>query len=117
MIAAAALNRLCVVVAGTCVLFGLTIAIGAAAQTNQALIEELADVLDVMQALADLHGFTMQDVLNVQQTKRNQRGGFEGRKFVTVAQHQVGSYGEKYCLADAEKYSYTYLFSLGVLVE
>lgn len=36
--------------------------------------------------------------------KHQERGGFEGRNFVTIAEHPTGSYCEKYCLNDPEKY-------------
>lgn len=32
------------------------------------------------------------------------RGSFQERKFVTIAEHKLGSFGEKYCLSDLEKY-------------
>lgn len=74
------------------------------AQATQAVIEELADILEVMTAFGNLHGFSLHDVMQVQHKKKEQRGGFAGRTFVTKAEHLVDSYGEKYCLADAQKY-------------
>lgn len=74
------------------------------AVTKEALIEELADILEVITALGNVHAFTLQDILNAQKKKHQERGGFEGRAFVTVAEHLVGGFGEKYCLADPEKY-------------
>ncbi len=74
------------------------------AVTRQQLLEELADVLEVISSFCDVHGFTMQDIIALRDKKRQERGGFRGRKFVTIAEHRVGSYGEKYCLADPEKY-------------
>lgn len=74
------------------------------AKTKEALIEELADVLEVIASLSDVHAFTLQDVITAQEKKRQQKGGFQGRKFVTFAEHQEDSIGERYCLADPEKY-------------
>lgn len=74
------------------------------AKTKAALIEELADILEVISSLGDVHKFTLDDVINVQHKKFDERGGFKGRKFVTIAEHAVDSFGEKYCLADPEKY-------------
>lgn len=76
----------------------------AQASTTEQLCEELADVLEVMNALCIAHGFTLKEVMVAREAKHDERGGFEGRKFVTVAEHLVGSFGEKYCLADPEKY-------------
>lgn len=73
-------------------------------RTTKQLCEELADVLEVMNALCAAHGLTLNDVMAAREEKHAERGGFEGRKFVTVAEHPVGSFGEEYCLADPEKY-------------
>ncbi len=74
------------------------------ASTNEQLIEELADVLEVITSLCEVHNFTMEEIIAAQQKKNEKRGSFQGRKFVTVAEHLVGSFGENYCLADPEKY-------------
>lgn len=74
------------------------------AKTEKALLEELADILEVIAVLCDVHKFTLQDIKDVQHKKYQERGGFNGRKFVTIAEHPVDSFGEKYCLADPEKY-------------
>jgi len=74
------------------------------AKTKEALIEELADILEVVASLCEVHEFTLEDVMKIQQKKYDERGGFTGRKFVTSAEHAVDSFGEKYCLADPEKY-------------
>lgn len=74
------------------------------AKTKEALVEELADVLEVVTAFCQIHEMTLQNVIDVQNKKRQERGGFQGRKFVTVAEHPPGSFGEKYCLNDPDKY-------------
>ena len=75
-----------------------------AAKDKQALIEECADILEVINAFADLHNFTMHDVMNVQHQKFQERGGFAGRKLVTMAQHPKDSPLVQYCLKEPEKY-------------
>lgn len=75
-----------------------------AAKDRNALIGELADVYEVIDALTALHNISKEEIIAAQTKKRDERGGFMGRKFVTVAEHPVGSFGEKYCLADPEKY-------------
>ena len=74
------------------------------ANTKENLIEELADMLEVISAFCTVQNITFQDIINIKNKKYNERGGFEGRKFVTIAEHPVGSFGEKYCLNDPEKY-------------
>lgn len=74
------------------------------AQTKDSLLEELADVLEVMHAFCDLHSAALQDVICLRDKKYQERGGFQERKFVTVAEHPIGGFGENYCLNDPEKY-------------
>ena len=75
------------------------------AQTMHDLKAELADVFEVIETLCKLHGISRDEVKQIQEEKRRERGVFEGRKYVTVAEHSVGSFGEKYCLAAPDKYS------------
>ncbi|MCA9770059.1 nucleoside triphosphate pyrophosphohydrolase [Candidatus Dependentiae bacterium] len=75
-----------------------------ATSSQKELIEEMADVLEVIDALCALHNITKEDIINAQTNKREERGGFFERKFVTVADHPVGSCGEQYCLAQPKKY-------------
>ena len=74
------------------------------ANSKQELIEEFADILEVMTVWCQLQGSTLEDVMVVQRQKFEKRGGFQGRKFITTVQHLEGSSGEKYCLADPKKY-------------
>ena len=76
----------------------------ATANNHKALVEELADLYEVIDTLSALHGVTKDQIIAAQTKKREARGGFISRKFVEVAEHPVGSFGEKYCLADPEKY-------------
>jgi predicted house-cleaning noncanonical NTP pyrophosphatase (MazG superfamily) len=45
--------------------------------TENPCVEELADVKEVINALSGIEGF--KDVLSVQERKKEERGGFEGR--------------------------------------
>ena len=45
-------------------------------------IEELADMLEVISALAKVEGKTLDDVVDVKNKKCNKRGGFEERIFL-----------------------------------
>jgi predicted house-cleaning noncanonical NTP pyrophosphatase (MazG superfamily) len=75
-----------------------------AAQSDKMLIEELADLYEVIDSLLALHKIDKKEVLRVQERKRNERGGFMARAYVTVADHPEGSFGVEYCLAAPEKY-------------
>lgn len=74
------------------------------AQSRDELIAELADVFEVIDSLTKLHNISQEEIVTAQTKKRDDRGGFEGRKFVETAEHLAGSFGEKYCLADPIKY-------------
>lgn len=73
-------------------------------QTSQELIEELADVLEIVHALAKLHNINNQDLMKAQEQKRKEKGGYSDRIFLTFAEHPKDSPQERYCLADSEKY-------------
>lgn len=45
-------------------------------------VEELADILEVVLALAKTHGVSEADLLRVQKQKREERGGFERKLFL-----------------------------------
>lgn len=75
-----------------------------AAKNNTELIGELADVFEVIDAMIALHGINKNEIVAAQEQKRNQRGGFIERKFVTIAEHAQGSFGETYCLEQPTKY-------------
>ena len=76
----------------------------AAAQSRNELINELADLYEVIDSLITLHAINTEEIITEQMRKRDERGGFAKRRFVETAQHPIGSFGEKYCLADPEKY-------------
>ncbi|MFC0189448.1 phosphoribosyl-ATP pyrophosphohydrolase [Fictibacillus aquaticus] len=53
-----------------------------AASTNEEAIEELADLLELMHALAKVHGASIEKVEEVRQQKAEKRGGFQERIFL-----------------------------------
>lgn len=75
-----------------------------AAKNREELAEELADILEVINSLCALHDLSRNEIEAVQAKKRDERGGFAGRTFVTTVEHQENSWGERYCLAQPEKY-------------
>ncbi|MGD6777015.1 nucleoside triphosphate pyrophosphohydrolase [Sutcliffiella horikoshii] len=48
-----------------------------ASQSNKEAVDELADLLEVIQALANYHGYSMEEVEEVRKEKANKRGGFQ----------------------------------------
>lgn len=76
----------------------------AEAKTKEELIEELADVLEILDTLIDLKGIEKTEVLKAQRAKIIARGGFKGRKYVETTKHPPESWQEAYCLKNPERY-------------
>lgn len=74
------------------------------ASTKKELLEEIADVLEVIDAICKFHNISSQVLEECKQKKYLERGGFYNRKFVTFAEHGPNTFGEKYCLDQPEKY-------------
>lgn len=74
------------------------------AQSGHELVEELADVLDVVDALLVLHDITSEQIAQAQAARYQERGGFSNRVFVEKAEYPEGSFGVEYCLAQPQKY-------------
>lgn len=74
------------------------------AKTKEDLIAEIADVQEVIDTLCLHHKINPETIKEVQKKKNEERGGFIGRKYVTIAEFPENSYGEKYCLANPAKY-------------
>lgn len=75
-----------------------------ASKSKGELILELADVFEVIDSLCKINNISKEEIFLGQKSKFEKRGGFNGRKYVTIAEHFEGSFGEKYCLSDPEKY-------------
>ncbi|MDG4658527.1 nucleoside triphosphate pyrophosphohydrolase [Ectobacillus antri] len=52
------------------------------AATNESALEELADLLEIIHALANYHGADIQDVERIRQEKADKRGGFMEKVFL-----------------------------------
>ena len=53
-----------------------------AAETNEEALEELADLLEVMHALAKVHGSSIEEVEKIRVKKAAKRGGFSDKVFL-----------------------------------
>ena len=69
-------------------------------KSRSELIAELADIYEVIDSLIAVNQITKKEIITEQTRKHNERGGFTNKKFVETAQHPIGSFLEKYCLAD-----------------
>lgn len=52
------------------------------AENNKDAIEELADLLEIIHALAEYHGTTFEEIEVVRQKKAEKRGGFKEKIFL-----------------------------------
>ena len=68
------------------------------------LIGELADVLEVVRALADAHGLSLDQVEERRLAKREERGGFEDRVFNAAVEAADGLPAADYYLAMPQQY-------------
>lgn len=75
-----------------------------AAKNQRELVEEFADIVELIMVWCKLYGLTLDDGMKVAAQKREKRGGFDKRMYITTAEHLEGSFGEQYCLANLEKY-------------
>ncbi len=74
------------------------------AQTKQEILDELSDIKEIIDSLLNIHNLTFKDLELAQEKKRNERGGYQERIFLTFAEHPKDSPQERYCLADPDKY-------------
>lgn len=74
------------------------------AQSRQELMAELADLLEVIDAIASLSHIFESELLQTKAAKYQERGGFAARRFLETVEHAPGSFGEQYCLQDPIKY-------------
>ncbi|HSW75520.1 MAG TPA: nucleoside triphosphate pyrophosphohydrolase [Candidatus Saccharimonadales bacterium] len=74
------------------------------AASKESILDELADILEVVDALRQSYGFTTKQLNDYKQKKREEKGGFDGKKFITFAEHPINSSMEKYCLENSDKY-------------
>lgn len=74
------------------------------AEKKHELQEEIADVLTVIEELVKLHKIPMDVMLEIKNSKKEQRGGFEKRYFVSDVEFLEGSFGDLYCKKQPNKY-------------
>lgn len=74
------------------------------ASGRQELIEELADVLEVIDALCKTQNISMQEVLREKDAKLKERGGFETGLYIESVQMDEGNPRMDYFRASPDKY-------------
>ena len=74
-------------------------------QTRESLIEELADVQEVLMAIAEHEGITLGDIEGVRIAKTNRKGGFSKGVYIeSVTMPNEGDKWVQYCRQSPDKY-------------
>jgi predicted house-cleaning noncanonical NTP pyrophosphatase (MazG superfamily) len=76
----------------------------AAATTADETLGELADVMEVVMALADAHGFTLVDLETARRSKFDERGGFAARVYIAAVEADESCPALAYYVAKPAKY-------------
>lgn len=58
------------------------------AQSDEEALEELADVLEILHALADIHGASIEKVEHIRKEKAEKRGGFQKKIYLVEVQDE-----------------------------
>ena len=74
------------------------------AKNKEELIEEIGDVLEVLDCIIALNNLDKQEIETVQKNKRDKRGSYLAREFVTTAQAVDGSYLHNYYLKSPDRH-------------
>jgi len=74
------------------------------AESREDLIKELASILEAMDALCALHSISKEELLEIKAQKREAKGGYDTRKFVSYAQFSENSPEAEYYLSQSLKY-------------
>ncbi|RZI46845.1 nucleoside triphosphate pyrophosphohydrolase [Candidatus Finniella inopinata] len=75
-----------------------------AAKTPDEYVEELADVLEVMHALANRLGLSYEQIEEKRQEKKREKGGFEGRVYVAYGDVAADNENIRYYRDRSEDY-------------
>ena len=73
-------------------------------QDDNLMIEELGDVFEVITTIAHTEGFELQDIINIAEKKRNQRGGFMEKAYVDFVELRSDNPIIEYYQANPAKY-------------
>ena len=74
------------------------------AQTKVDRMSEIGDVLEVIDCIITFHGLSLSEINAMRDAKREERGSFLERKFVTTTESVPGSFLDLYCSKDPDKY-------------
>jgi predicted house-cleaning noncanonical NTP pyrophosphatase (MazG superfamily) len=75
-----------------------------AAQNKQELAEEIGDVLEVLDCIIAFNNLDLQEIKAIQDAKRQTRGSYRAREFVTIAEAVPGSFLHQYYLKSPDRH-------------
>lgn len=74
------------------------------ATSKAEMTEELADVLEVVQALSRAHDLSLEEIEKARTEKKRNKGGFEDRLYGSYVETDASNPNVRYYLAHPEKY-------------
>lgn len=75
------------------------------ATSSEELASEIGDVLEVLDCIITLHNLSRQEIEQMRNKKRQIRGSYLERKFVTTTESVPGSFLDLYCAQAPDKYT------------
>lgn len=72
--------------------------------THDELVEELADLYEVMEALEKTHNINKKEIAAARQTKNESKGAFNERLYINTTTLDKDHPARQYCLNNPEKY-------------
>ena len=75
-----------------------------AAQTHKEMVDEIADVLEVIDCILAFHGISKEEILRHKEAKLLEFGSYNDPRLVDYVEYPVGSSEEKHCLDNPDRY-------------
>lgn len=74
------------------------------AETQEEMIDEIVDVLEVIDCILDFHGIPKDQVMALKTKKFNEFGSYTDRRLVDFVEYPAGSQEEKHCLENPDRF-------------
>jgi len=75
-----------------------------AAETHKEMVDEIADILEVIDCMLVFHGISKEEVLKHKEAKLLEFGSYMDQRLVDYVEYPAGSEEEKHCLDNPDRY-------------
>lgn len=75
-----------------------------AAETPEEMMDEIADVLEVLDCILQFHGISKEETVALQEKKRLEGGSYTDQRLIDYVEYPAGSKEEQHCLANPDRY-------------